>query len=458
MERAIAARARPLSNPSRCQSRLRRPTRAQKPTASRGAPARLPAPAYGPRARRATRPQVPSAPSWPTTAGIARRAHDRGSLFRRRPVRGSSCGLAGAGEFQERLFHRTAPGLAADLGCVAARGDAPVRDDDDAIAQRPDVVEHVARKDDAGAAIAHVSKDLTKRLDAGDVEAVRRLIEQQVGGRMHDRASQRHLHPLALREAARPAIGDPLEAESIEDLLDARRQGAGRHAVQAAEVRDVLARRETLVETLVIEQRADPPPALDRRALACADLDRPSVRPQQPADEREGRGLAGAVLAENAGDDAIRRGERDIADGAHRPEGLAQVLDDDHGFAPPGLGSPWRGGFLTGDFLTGDQENSISVVGRAFQARHVAGSEDPASMRDQKGPPDLLTSCYPRRSKRLQVLRVQRASRAFLTRSRSSARSRALRVSDAARVNSAQASSSRPSLTSRSPRTLGRRW
>ena len=40
----------------------------------------------------------------------------------------------------------------------------------------------------------------------------------------------------------------------------------------------------------------------------------------------------------------------------------------------------------------------------------------------------------------------------------SSARSRSLRVSAAARVSSARASSSRPSLKSRSPRTLGSRW
>lgn len=43
-------------------------------------------------------------------------------------------------------------------------------------------------------------------------------------------------------------------------------------------------------------------------------------------------------------------------------------------------------------------------------------------------------------------------------RSSSSARSRALRVSAAARSNSVRASSRRPSLARRSPRTLGRRW
>lgn len=45
-----------------------------------------------------------------------------------------------------------------------------------------------------------------------------------------------------------------------------------------------------------------------------------------------------------------------------------------------------------------------------------------------------------------------------LARSSSSFRSRSLRVSDAARWNSSRASSSRPSLKRRSPRTLGNRW
>ncbi len=43
-------------------------------------------------------------------------------------------------------------------------------------------------------------------------------------------------------------------------------------------------------------------------------------------------------------------------------------------------------------------------------------------------------------------------------RSRSKSRSRAFRVSDAARSNSGPASSKRPSLARRSPRTLGKRW
>ncbi len=45
-----------------------------------------------------------------------------------------------------------------------------------------------------------------------------------------------------------------------------------------------------------------------------------------------------------------------------------------------------------------------------------------------------------------------------VARSSSRSRTRTLWVSDAARSNSSRASSSRPSLTSRSPRTLGRRW
>ena len=68
-------------------------------------------------------------------------------------------------------------------------------------------------------------------------------------------------------------------------------------------------------------------------------------------------------------------------------------------------------------------------------------------MRSRASPPRLPTQCSVR-----MPLAAARA------RSSNSARSRSLRVIPAARSNSAPASARRPSLASRSPRTLGSRW
>ena len=81
-----------------------------------------------------------------------------------------------------------------------------------------------------------------------------------------------------------------------------------------------------------------------------------------------------------------------------------------------------------------------------------------ACSRARTGEPSPRRSIRPRRRRSSHAcdgfrLRAHAAARASRT-----SRSRALRVSDAARSNSARASSKRPSLASRSPRTLGSRW
>jgi len=98
----------------------------------------------------------------------------------------------------------------------------------------------------------------------------------------------------------------------------------------------------------------------------------------------------------------------------------------------------------------------IVYKSRAHRDRVNANDEGPAPREDDGGRVVAL------RRQAHVLRRVQGPGRRVAphspARSRRSARSRAFRVSDAARSNSARASSDRPSFSSRSPRTLGKRW
>ena len=91
--------------------------------------------------------------------------------------------------------------------------DTAARDDHHVVAERADLVDHVGRKQDARARVAHAAKHVAKSMDAGNIEPVGRLVEEQVRGSVDERASERDLHALPLREASRPPIGHPFEAE-----------------------------------------------------------------------------------------------------------------------------------------------------------------------------------------------------------------------------------------------------
>jgi hypothetical protein len=99
----------------------------------------------------------------------------------------------------------------------------------------------------------------------------------------------------------KPPIRDAFEPKLLENVPHLHVQHLWRDPLQPAEVRDVLARREAVVESLVIEQRADVPSSFERISRAGTDEDGPAIGGKQPADEGERRGFAGTVLTEDAG-------------------------------------------------------------------------------------------------------------------------------------------------------------
>ncbi len=64
------------------------------------------------------------------------------------------------------------------------------------------------------------------------VEAVRRLVEQQVPWRMHECAGERDLDALALRVTLGPAIGKAADLEFRDQLVNTPRKRIGIEAVQ----------------------------------------------------------------------------------------------------------------------------------------------------------------------------------------------------------------------------------
>ncbi|KAG1255890.1 hypothetical protein G6F68_010044 [Rhizopus microsporus] len=111
-------------------------------------------------------------------------------------------------------------------------------------------------------------------------------------------------------------------------------------AVQLAEVGDVLARGQALVDAARIGQHAKMAPHFHRVAggVDAVDADAALVGCHQRVQHAHGGGLAGAIGAEQAGDLAIGGTETDVG---HRldaagagVEGLVQVVGDDHGVHP----------------------------------------------------------------------------------------------------------------------------
>ncbi len=115
-----------------------------------------------------------------------------------------------------------APGLRDELGGGPGRDDPAAAQDHDRIAERRDFLHHVRAEEQALAAAPQFAQQVAQRADAHDVETVGGLVEQDRLRVVDERARDRHLHPLALREALRAAIGDGRDAERANELVDPR--------------------------------------------------------------------------------------------------------------------------------------------------------------------------------------------------------------------------------------------
>ena len=161
------------------------------------------------------------------------------------------------------------------------------------------------------------------------IERGGRLVQQQQFGLVDQRLGQRHARLLPGGEFAVGAVEEVAEIEIGGELLDALAQIL--HRIEPAEDREVLPHREPHrhVDIGAFEIH----PAQHLGALLghriAQHLDAPRGRQHQPHDHGDGRGLAGAVAAEQPGDAAARDAKRDVVDGAGGLVELDQMRDLD---------------------------------------------------------------------------------------------------------------------------------
>jgi len=161
------------------------------------------------------------------------------------------------------------------------------------------------------------------------VERGGRLVQQQQLGLVDQRLRQRDARLLTGRELAVGAIDEIAEVEIRGQLRDAVREIL--HCIELAEHGEVLPHREPHrhVDIGALEIH----PAQHGRALLGhampQHLHAAGGRQHQAHDHRDGRGLAGAVAAEKAGDAAARERKGDVVDGAGLLVDLDEVIDRD---------------------------------------------------------------------------------------------------------------------------------
>ncbi|HEY8858910.1 MAG TPA: hypothetical protein VIM27_05610, partial [Gaiellales bacterium] len=142
-----------------------------------------------------------------------------------------------------------------------------------------------------------------------DVHGHRWLVQHQQVGVADERDGEARTLGLAAGELLRPALGDRLDSDQLEHLLD--RQGVG---VQAGHHREQLAHGEIAYELPGLEHRADRAVHDRLGGRPAEERDRAAVRSRQAEQHVDRRRLAGAVRAEQR--DRLARCHRDV-DAAH---------------------------------------------------------------------------------------------------------------------------------------------
>ncbi len=158
----------------------------------------------------------------------------------------------------------------------------------------------------------------------------------KLAGSMHQRASQRHLDPLPLRQALGAAIDETLHVEAGDQIRGARPKLPAADSLERTEVVDVLARGQIAVQPGRMRQHAE----MRARARGLAanvdavDTYAAAVGGEHPINHAQGGRFAGAVRSQKPGDFPVARGEGDLAHGLDGAESLAQSLGLDHGAGP----------------------------------------------------------------------------------------------------------------------------
>ena len=213
---------------------------------------------------------------------------------------------------------------ALDLGKEAVEHDAAIVDHQDAVAQLLDVGHLVGREHDGDALGAQLGDDVLHEPHVDRVQPAEGLVEHDEGGIVDERRGE--LDELAEPPAqlADPLVPVLLHAETLEQLVGTAQGAILRNALELGQIEQVRDDPQAAVETALLRQVADTLPGLGgHRSVEYGDL--ALVRLDDVEQHPDGRGLAGAVWADESDDLAGPDGEGDILDGCHIAEALPEA-------------------------------------------------------------------------------------------------------------------------------------
>ena len=201
---------------------------------------------------------------------------------------------------------------------LASRVDGPLPDqapggeDPDPVADRLDLGEQVAGEQDRQAPLVDQRPEEVEDLDDAErVDGGRRLVEDEDVGRLHQRVGDAEALLHAPRVRLDPVVRAIGQADLLEDLVHGRLGLAALQPVEARRVAQVLAAGQPAVEADGVGEVAHPPLDLARvpGRVEAGDARLAAGRLGQPEQHEDRRGLARAVLAEQA-EDLARLGPR----------------------------------------------------------------------------------------------------------------------------------------------------
>src|SRR3989442_401322 len=240
-------------------------------------------------------------------------------------------------ELAERVDHAGAGGVDRDFdGSLrlldepihrAVRDDLAATDDEQAGAGVLHLGEHVRRQDHR--AVAAERPDEAPDLDAlVRVEAFRRLVEHQQIGSGQDRLPPPDAPAESPPELAHPPGGHALEPRARDRCVERLAAGESRELPQVGDEGEIVGHQHVRIQGIVFRQVADATLRLARRVgeRHAGERDPARVRFVELGDHPHGRGLAGAVRAQEPHHLASIDRERHLVDGGHAVEALGHTL------------------------------------------------------------------------------------------------------------------------------------
>ena len=229
----------------------------------------------------------------------------------------------------------------------------------------------MCRGEDDRRALREAQDEVADRLDLDGVEPVRRLVEDEDVGLVHDRLREADALSVALRQRVDrrdEMLGEPGRPSG---LRDGRFGAGGGHAAQLGHHEQVLLHEHLGVERRVLRQVSDL--ALDALTVARdvepADRDRPGRRLDEARQHLHDGRLPGAVVPEEADDLSALDPKGNAVDGYDRVVLSADVIKRDHGACD------WRGGAPSGSAVgVGVWRPSLASESRVGPCRSDHGS------------------------------------------------------------------------------------